>query len=211
MGYLKRLFVDERFECPGCGGLSSTSSATARRDELVVDFLHVAPRQWARFRSVALKSPSPVRTAALQRITSLSLDDANDALFFASHLRLLAEAGSGYRPAVLYCPACYNRAIDVLQDDLDRDVAREEAQASAAVENASRVVRDPIPARLRFEVLNRDNFRCRYCGRSQRDGAVLHVDHVVPFSKGGPTTEDNLITACSDCNLGKSDRPVLPT
>jgi hypothetical protein len=39
---------------------------------------------------------------------------------------------------------------------------------------------------------------------------VLHVDHVVPLATGGATTEDNLLTACDECNLGKATRAVLP-
>jgi 5-methylcytosine-specific restriction endonuclease McrA len=70
--------------------------------------------------------------------------------------------------------------------------------------------RDPIPAQLRFSILQRDGFRCRYCGRTSREpGVVLHVDHVVPLVAGGATSEDNLMTACSGGNLGKSTRPVV--
>ena len=64
-----------------------------------------------------------------------------------------------------------------------------------------------INLRLRFKVLQRDNFKCCVCGASPaRDSAViLHVDHIRPWSKGGETTIDNLQTLCSKCNLGKSD------
>ena len=76
---------------------------------------------------------------------------------------------------------------------------------------AARRARDPIPAQLRFGVLQRDGFRCRYCGRTSRaEGVVLHVDHVVPVASGGATNEDNLLTACEECNLGKSTRAVVP-
>lgn len=66
--------------------------------------------------------------------------------------------------------------------------------------------RDPS-TRLRFQVLVRDHFTCRFCGASpQKDPAVtLHIDHIIPWSKGGETTLDNLQTLCSKCNLGKSD------
>ena len=66
--------------------------------------------------------------------------------------------------------------------------------------------RDPS-TRLRFEVLYRDKFTCRFCGASPtKDPAVtLHVDHIIPWSKGGETTLDNLQTLCAKCNLGKSD------
>ena len=61
--------------------------------------------------------------------------------------------------------------------------------------------------RLRFKVMRRDNFACSRCGASpaRRIGVELHVDHVVPWSKGGETLLDNLATLCSKCNLGKSD------
>lgn len=56
---------------------------------------------------------------------------------------------------------------------------------------------------LRFAVLSRDDFRCRYCGRRAPD-VVLHVDHIIPRSRGGATEMENLATACSQCNTGKS-------
>ena len=42
-----------------------------------------------------------------------------------------------------------------------------------------------------------------------RDGVKLEVDHVHPRSKGGSDSEDNLVTACFDCNQGKKDM-ILP-
>lgn len=56
---------------------------------------------------------------------------------------------------------------------------------------------------LRFSVLYRDEFRCRYCGKSSADGAVLHVDHVQPESSGGDDSSENLVTSCEECNVGK--------
>lgn len=64
-----------------------------------------------------------------------------------------------------------------------------------------------ISTTLRYQVLKRDNFKCCACGASPaKDPAVeLHIDHIVPWSKGGETKMDNLQTLCSKCNLGKSD------
>jgi 5-methylcytosine-specific restriction endonuclease McrA len=59
-----------------------------------------------------------------------------------------------------------------------------------------------IPAFTRFNVFLRDRFTCQYCG-SHED---LTFDHVIPRSKGGMTTWDNVVAACSPCNLRKSDR-----
>ncbi len=61
---------------------------------------------------------------------------------------------------------------------------------------------------VRLKVLSRDNFRCAFCGRSPATdiGVKLHIDHIVPFSKGGKATLDNLQTLCNECNLGKGNR-----
>lgn len=64
--------------------------------------------------------------------------------------------------------------------------------------------------RLRWRVLQRDNFKCCGCGSSPAIalGVELHVDHVFPWDKGGETVLENLQTLCSKCNLGKSN--LLP-
>lgn len=62
-----------------------------------------------------------------------------------------------------------------------------------------------IPLKLRLKVMQRDNFRCSYCGKSPATSrvTVLHIDHIRPYSKGGKTTLDNLRTLCAECNWGK--------
>lgn len=69
-----------------------------------------------------------------------------------------------------------------------------------------RTSRDPS-LRLRWHVLQRDCFICCACGASPAlsPGVELHVDHIVPWSKGGETVFENLQTLCSVCNLGKSN------
>lgn len=62
-----------------------------------------------------------------------------------------------------------------------------------------------LSKRTRFEIFKRDNFTCQYCGSRPPD-VVLEVDHIHPRSKGGDNDTINLITACADCNRGKSDR-----
>jgi 5-methylcytosine-specific restriction endonuclease McrA len=51
----------------------------------------------------------------------------------------------------------------------------------------------------------RDGWRCVYCGTS---GGRLTLDHVVPRSRGGESVWDNVVTACSPCNLRKGDRSL---
>lgn len=64
--------------------------------------------------------------------------------------------------------------------------------------------------RLRFEIFKRDNFTCRYCGRTPaRDrGVVLELEHLQPKSLGGTDDPANLLTSCFDCNRGKSNVPL---
>lgn len=63
-----------------------------------------------------------------------------------------------------------------------------------------------VSKRLRFEVFRRDGHTCVYCGRSAPD-VKLQPDHVVPETLGGRTEPANLVTACEDCNAGKSATP----
>lgn len=60
----------------------------------------------------------------------------------------------------------------------------------------------------RFQVFDRDKFRCRYCGRTPDDEITLEVDHVIPVSKGGSDEIENLVTSCFDCNRGKSNQEI---
>lgn len=65
----------------------------------------------------------------------------------------------------------------------------------------------PISTRTRFEVFKRDSFTCQYCGAKAPD-VTLHADHIVPVSKGGSDDILNLVTACQQCNAGKSNREL---
>lgn len=62
--------------------------------------------------------------------------------------------------------------------------------------------RDRIAAYLRELVYERDDYRCVDCG-SEDD---LTLDHVIPWSKNGPDTEENLRTLCGPCNSSKGVR-----
>lgn len=55
----------------------------------------------------------------------------------------------------------------------------------------------------RRNLFHRDGHRCQYCGYS---GDRLSVDHVIPRSRGGGDTWDNVTTACLPCNVRKGNR-----
>lgn len=63
---------------------------------------------------------------------------------------------------------------------------------------------------LRFLTFSRDEFTCKYCGRTPLEDKVkLQCDHIVPVSRGGKDVLSNLITACEDCNQGKTDSMLV--
>ncbi|PZO08410.1 MAG: HNH endonuclease [Leptolyngbya foveolarum] len=62
-----------------------------------------------------------------------------------------------------------------------------------------------IPS-IRWQVFQRDDWRCVSCGKGSPHGAILQVDHIIPRSKGGKDALENYQTLCNLCNLGKSNR-----
>lgn len=74
------------------------------------------------------------------------------------------------------------------------------------IEYKRKMERMKLSNSMRYDVLKRDKFRCVICGASANDGVKLHVDHIIPISKGGKTEMKNLRTLCDRCNLGKSDK-----
>lgn len=67
------------------------------------------------------------------------------------------------------------------------------------------MIRRPRPRvkLCRREVFIRDNFTCQYCGTRTHD---LTLDHVIPRSRGGPHTWENLVSACRVCNHRKGGK-----
>ncbi|MBF0892789.1 HNH endonuclease [Gluconobacter sp. LMG 1744] len=88
----------------------------------------------------------------------------------------------------------------------DADVAKSEPN----IEKNISINKSPrnINWRLRALVLMRDGASCQMCGATPQSGAKLHVDHIIPWSKGGETTLQNLQSLCEKCNIGKSN--IMP-
>lgn len=60
---------------------------------------------------------------------------------------------------------------------------------------------------MEFEkAFERDGNECYYCGKGDLDNNDLHIDHKIPISRGGKTTVDNLVVACSNCNNRKYNK-----
>lgn len=92
-------------------------------------------------------------------------------------------------------------------NNLQQEAKAKAKRSKPSTDENKKVIARSLSVNIRYKVLLRDKFRCNSCGKSPsaNTGTMLHVDHIVPFSKGGGNDLDNLQTLCQDCNLGKSD------
>lgn len=105
----------------------------------------------------------------------------------------------------------YKTGGDILADDFVLpEQEQQQVSASGVRADYKRENSRNISLSIRLDVLSRDNFRCVFCGKSPATdlGTKLHIDHIIPFSKGGKSELANLQTLCFECNLGKSDRAI---
>ena len=120
-----------------------------------------------------------------------------------------------YRPLSYYPLSlwCWQDAIKAAFLDRVSIVAEYETEVhspSIAMKLPSVVVlRDYVrparyPAFTRFNLFLRDEFSCQYCGAK----GEMTFDHVVPRSRGGRTTWENVVAACSKCNLRKGSKSL---
>jgi Zn-finger nucleic acid-binding protein len=101
-----------------------------------------------------------------------------------------------------YCPVCKNVFVSKMVTSRDVDMCKFCAEDNGMSKSSF----TSVWMRQRFLVFRKDNFTCRYCGRSPIiDGVSLECDHILPKSKGGKDDIENLITSCKDCNGGKLD------
>jgi len=109
----------------------------------------------------------------------------------------------------------WNKALAAFVERANQDSEVQEAQQQpvappCASTQTARLPQDSrdIGLGLRFRVLRRDRFKCLLCGDhpARNAACTLHIDHIIPWSRGGKTREDNLRTLCAACNVGRSSR-----
>ena len=77
---------------------------------------------------------------------------------------------------------------------------------STLSEHAVKYQRSLVTKGLREKIARRDNYTCQICGKYMPDGVGMHIDHIVPVSKGGKSVPSNLQVLCSKCNQSKSNK-----
>ena len=92
----------------------------------------------------------------------------------------------------------------VIVSNYDRQIRSPsfEMKLPSVIALKSYIVPQSKPSFTRFNVFLRDRFSCQYCG----SGEELTFDHLLPRSKGGETHWDNVVTACSACNVNKGGK-----
>jgi HNH endonuclease/Homing endonuclease associated repeat len=212
--------------------LQRVPGAPVATDELLADLRRVAELSASKFVTMKLYSDrGKYNQSAIQRrfkswneallAAGLSIaneQDYSDERLFENIMCLWEHYGRQPRLAELLLPPSkisdspYKRRFRSWGRALEQFVSYANAEEAGAPIKADllsgrrRTSRDPS-LRLRFRVLKRDNFTCRTCGASPaaKLGLQLHVDHIIPWSNGGDTVEENLQTLCGTCNLGKSN------
>lgn len=76
------------------------------------------------------------------------------------------------------------------------------ASAMTKAKRGTVKTRPKISQAIRRGIMERDGYRCQHCSATEQ----LQIDHIVPWSKGGASTTDNLQVLCAPCNLSKKDK-----
>ncbi len=100
-----------------------------------------------------------------------------------------------------------NQCADFLEQYMteERDKRQKKILAQSLLTSCGMLQHKSRPhQKIRFEILKRDDFKCVYCGRGASE-VILEIDHVNPVAVGGDARQENLVTACKDCNIGKRD------
>ncbi len=140
------------------------------------------------------RSPAPRAPAPAPSMTGATL------LLNATYEPLCVVSS---RRAVVLVLAAKAEAVDITDDEVH---AERITLAVPIVVRLTRYVRVPYPVQVplsRRAVFTRDGSTCVYCG-----GSATSIDHVVPRSRGGTHTWDNVVAACRRCNHTKADRSL---
>ena len=102
--------------------------------------------------------------------------------------------------------ASYENQIELNIDNLNKLIKY--LSESIKFRNTVMGQRALLTSKLRNKILARDKFKCQHCGLSiaEESHLLLEIDHIIPLSKGGMTSEDNLQVLCWKCNRRKGNK-----
>ncbi len=127
---------------------------------------------------------------------------------------ILSVGGPQVGGYTYYCPACksnlppgQNARWEALYSQSHQAAISRSRPQSVSTKSRppTRHKREAIGVKLRYDIMTRDNNRCRKCGATGEQ-VRLHVDHIKPVAHGGTNEPSNLQTLCEKCNLGKGAR-----
>lgn len=104
------------------------------------------------------------------------------------------------------CSECFTELYLQLQKGLLKIIQKKKPEKEIIPEGYEKitVLRKIITEDERNQIFDRDNWKCVSCG----DIENLQIDHIIPFSKGGTTEDNNLQTLCKSCNYKKGNKSL---
>lgn len=124
----------------------------------------------------------------------LTCDDANEFVFYMVRYRQTGES----------VDERYSTSYKCLE--ARHELLRRTGYSVTISEYQQKEQRSLMTPKLRKEIIERDKYTCQNCGKYMPDGIGIHVDHIIPVSRGGKTIPSNLQVLCAKCNTAKGAR-----
>lgn len=117
---------------------------------------------------------------------------------------------SGTKVKFKYLGKLTKEELNNLENEIEfRRKIKRKINELAPIRTALKLQKRPsMSKQTRFDIFQRDNFTCQYCGRRAPE-VVLEVDHIMPISKAGLHKASNFVTACKRCNKEKRAKLIM--
>ena len=168
-----------------------------------IDFYMLKMLDWKNDGLEKIKKSAYKKRRREQFESSLDWDHAFIFIFTRNRTRYKQVNYVKYPYTVVEEVAEYSCSYEYLKDRFDQ---LEEIDFETILsEYHSKKQRSLMTKELREQIAFRDGYTCQICGKYMPDGVGLHIDHIIPVSKGGKSVPSNLRVLCSKCNGRKSD------
>jgi hypothetical protein len=131
-----------------------------------------------------------------------------------SNLQVFSDLSSDRNPSArrhgivvkFWCECCPNISLLCIDQHKGYSFIGWRAIKASPKKDLEKKKRKTIKPKVRFNILERDNYTCQACGATPQNGATLEIDHIKPIAKGGTDDLLNLQVLCRECNAGKGAR-----